>query len=186
MPVEAGGGRALESLGTLILDQDTIQRRVRELGREISEYYESGDLLLIGLLKGSFIFLADLVRSISRPHKVDFCVVSSYGSGTESSGRLTLHYDPEIDMEGQHVLLVEDVIETGNTLNQLAEAFAERGPKSIEIVALLHKRVSETMRPEPRFVGFDAPTDFLVGYGLDHDERYRHLPFVATLKGQNG
>lgn len=186
MPADAAEGKGLELLGTPILDQNTIQRRVGELGREIGEYYQSGDLLLIGLLKGSFIFLADLVRSISRPHKVDFCVVSSYGSGTESSGQLRLHYDPEIEIEGQHVLLVEDVIETGNTLNRLAEAFRERGPKSIEIAALLHKRVSVTMRPEPRFVGFDAPTDFLVGYGLDHDERYRHLPFVATLKGQNG
>jgi hypoxanthine phosphoribosyltransferase len=169
-----------------VFDEETIKCRVRELGQEICEYYDSGELLLIGLLKGSFIFFGDLVRRISRPLEVDFCVASSYGSGTESSGMVRLLYDPDVNMTGKHVLLVEDVVETGQTLNRLVRNFRERDPLSVEIVTLLHKRISSVRECEPRFVGFDAPRDFLVGYGLDYDEKYRHLPFVASLKGQDG
>ena len=173
-------------LGATIFDAETLDRRVAELGREICVYYEEGELLLIGLLKGSFIFLADLVRNISRPHRVDFCVVSSYGSGTESSGLVRLQYDPDVAVGDCHVLLVEDIVETGQTLNMLVDTFRDRGARSVEIATLLHKRVSSVLENEPRFVGFEAPREFLVGYGLDHDERYRHLPFVASLKGQDG
>lgn len=169
----------------VVLDADSIQRRVRELGTEISEYYQSGELILIGLLKGSFIFFGDLVRQISRPHEIDFCVVSSYGSGTKSSGRLKMLYDPDAGFTEKHVLLVEDVVETGHTLSQLVRRFRERRPRSIEVVTLLHKRLASELDNEPRFVGFDAPRDFLVGYGLDFDEKYRHLPYIAKLKGQD-
>ena len=144
--------------GSIIFDEETIQRRVAELGREICVYYESGELLLVGLLKGGFLFLADLVRNIPRPHKVDFCVVSSYGSGTKSSGNVRLLYDPTVDMKDHHVLLVEDVVETGQTLDSLVHTFRERDVLSVEIVTLLHKRMSSTPRCEPRFVGFDAQT----------------------------
>ena len=173
-------------IGVTVFDEETIQHRVKELGQDICEYYDSGELLLIGLLKGSFIFLGDLVRRISRPHKVDFCVVSSYGSGRESSGMVRLLYDPDVELKGNHVLLVEDVVETGQTLNRLVRNFRERNPLSVEIVTLLHKRISSVPECEPRFVGFDAPREFLIGYGLDYDERYRHLPYVASLKGQDG
>ncbi len=173
-------------IGATVFDAETINRRVAELGNEICVYYEEGDLLLIGLLKGSFVFLADLTRKISRPHKVDFCVVSSYGSETESSGLVRLLYEPDVPVKNSHVLLVEDIIETGQTINRLANTFRERGARSVEIVTLLHKWVSPALAHEPRFVGFEAPPEFLVGYGLDHDERYRHLPFVASLKGQDG
>jgi hypoxanthine phosphoribosyltransferase len=173
-------------IGAVVFDEETIKRRIGELGQDINEYYDSGDLLLIGLLKGSFIFLGDLVREISRPLEVDFCVVSSYGSGTKSSGEVRLVYDPEVELKGKHILLVEDVVETGQTLSRLVRNFRERDPKSIEIVTLLHKRISSVPECEPRFVGFDAPREFLVGYGLDYDEKYRHLPFVASLKGQDG
>ncbi len=173
-------------VGATVFDAKTINQRVAELGHEICVYYEEGDLLLIGLLKGSFIFLADLVRSISRPHKVDFCVVSSYGSETKSSGSVRLLYEPDVAVKDRHVLLVEDIVETGRTLNRLANTFREREARSVEIVTLLHKRVSSALAYEPRFVGFEAPQEFLIGYGLDHDERYRHLPFVANLKGQDG
>ena len=186
MAAEDAASRMGNEIGAMVFDEDTIRRRVEELGREICEYYDAGDLLLIGLLKGSFIFVGDLVRRLSRPLKVDFCVVSSYGSGTESSGTVQLLYDPEVDMKGKHVLLVEDVVETGQTLNRLVRNFREREPLSVEIVTLLHKRISSAPECEPRFVGFDAPREFLVGYGLDYDERYRHLPFVASLKGQDG
>lgn len=186
VPSEGSASHGCNGIGTTVLDEETIRRRVAELGQEVSEYYHSGELLLVGLLKGSFIFLGDLTRRISRPHKIDFCVVSSYGSGTVSSGMVRLLHDPGLDMKGLHVLLVEDVVETGNTLNWLVRNFRERGPLSVEIVTLLHKRSSCVMDCEPRFVGFDAPREFLVGYGLDYNECYRHLPFVASLKGKDG
>jgi len=186
VPVDDLASQKSNEIGAVVFDEEAIKRRVGELGDEISEYYESGELLLVGLLKGSFIFLGDLVRRISRPHNVDFCVVSSYGSETESSGVVRLLYDPEVGMEGKHVLLVEDVVETGQTLNRLVRNLRGRNPLSVEIVTLLHKRVSAVLECEPRFVGFDAPREFLIGYGLDYDERYRHLPFVASLKGQDG
>lgn len=175
-----------DDIGAAIFDEATIARRVRELGREINGYYDSGELLLVGLLKGSFIFLADLVRNIERAHKVDFCIAASYGADTKSSGTVKLLYEPDICLAGHHVLLVEDIVETGCTLNRLADVFEERGPESVEFATLMHKRVTSTLAKEPRFVGFDAPQEFLVGYGLDYDERYRHLPFVAGLKGQDG
>ena len=163
-------------------DEDTIAGRVRELGAEITAYYPDGELLVLGLLKGSFIFLSDLVRSILRPHQVDFLVAASYGSGTTSSGDVRLLYDPETVLDGKHILLVEDIVDSGNTLNRLVGLLAGRRPASIDICALLHKRIARNLALEPRFVGFDAPQKFLVGYGLDHAEDFRHLPFIASLK----
>ena len=186
MTAEESASRKGNEIGAIVFDEEAIRRRIGELGHEICEYYDSGDLILIGLLKGSFIFLGDLVRRISRPLEVDFCVASSYGSGMESSGMVRLLYDPHVEMKGKHVLLVEDVVETGQTLNRLVRNFRERNPLSVETVTLLHKRISSDPECEPRFVGFDVPREFLVGYGLDYDEKYRHLPFVASLKGQDG
>ena len=152
------------------------------MGREITDAYPAGeDLLVMGLLKGSFIFLADLVRLIERPLYVDFLVAASYGSGTVSSGRVNLVYDPEADIGGKHVLLVEDIIDSGNTLNRLVPVLQARGPRSIELCALLHKRLAPPLLIEPRWVGFDAPSEFLVGYGLDHSENFRSLPFIASI-----
>ncbi len=171
-----------QELGEIVFDQETIQKRVVELGREVGEYYPSGELLLVGLLKGSFMFLSDLARSIPRPHKVDFLVVASYGTGKKSSGHVRLHYDSEADVEGKQVLLVEDIVDSGATLNRLVRLFQTRDPASLEVCALLHKRIATSLVCEPRFVGFDAPAAFLVGYGLDYAEEFRHLPFVARLK----
>ena len=175
-----------DELAEIVFDEQTIQRRVEELGREIGDYYRSGDLLLVGLLKGGFMFLGDLTRKILRPHKVDFLVAASYGSGKQSSGHVRLHYDPETEIEGKQVLLVEDIVDSGKTLNRLVRLFRTRDPASLEVVTLLHKRMASHLECEPRFVGFDAPPRFLVGYGLDYAEKYRHLPFVASLKGQDG
>ncbi|MGH7470975.1 MAG: hypoxanthine phosphoribosyltransferase [Longimicrobiales bacterium] len=159
-----------------------IARRVAEMGDQITEYYPEGDeLLVLGLLKGSFMFLADLVRQIRRPIHVDFLVASSYGSGTVSSGDVRLVYDPSATMQDRHVLLVEDIIDSGNTINRLIPLLQQRGPRSIELCALLHKHVARELICEPRWVGFDAPRDFLIGYGLDHSENFRHLPFIASL-----
>jgi hypoxanthine phosphoribosyltransferase len=174
-----GGDRAQ---ARIVYSENQIQRRVREMAAEITRHYPSDeDLLVLGLLKGSFIFLADLVRAINRPLHVDFIVASSYGSGTTSSGNVRLLYDPMAPIADRHVLLVEDIVDSGNTVNRLAEALEAREPRSLELCALLHKHLATDLQLEPRWTGFDAPAEFLVGYGLDHAEDFRHLPFVAGL-----
>jgi hypoxanthine phosphoribosyltransferase len=172
------GGRPVKSI---VYDEATIAAKVAALGAEITKAYPDGELLVLGLLKGSFIFLSDLVRKIERPVQVDFLVASSYGNAKASSGRVRLLYDPETRLEGKHILLVEDIIDTGKTLQRLMALLAERKPGSLAICALLDKQLA-TPRPELRFVGFQAPPAFLVGYGLDHAENYRHLPFIADLE----
>ena len=173
------GGRELKSV---VFSADAIAARVREMGAEITEHYgPDSDVLILGLLKGSFIFLSDLVRHIDRPLHVDFIVASSYGAGTTTSGDVKLLYDPTAPIEGRHIILVEDIVDSGNTINRLARALEARSPASIELCAMLHKHIAEGLILEPRWVGFDAPTDFLVGYGLDHAEDFRHLPFVASI-----
>ncbi len=166
----------------MAFDEAAIADRVRELGEAITDAYPDGELLVLGLLKGSFIFLSDLVRQIRRPLQVDFLVAASYGSGTASSGNVRLLYDPETRLEGKHILLVEDIIDSGLTLSRLVTLLGERHPRSIEICALLHKRIATELHHEPIFVGFDAPHEFLVGYGLDHAENFRHLPYIASLQ----
>ena len=173
------GGRAIKSI---VYDEATIAARVQSLGREITQAYPDGDLLVLGLLKGSFIFLSDLVRKIERPIQVDFLVASSYGDGKESSGTVRLLYDPETRLEGKHILLVEDIIDTGKTLQRMMGLLGARRPRSVAICALLDKKLAPEPRPELRFVGFRAPPAFLVGYGLDHAENFRHLPFIADLE----
>jgi hypoxanthine phosphoribosyltransferase len=170
----------------VIYHPDLIAGRVRELGGEIGEYYDTGDLLLLGTLKGSFMFMADLVRSILRPHQLEFIVAESYGTGVTSSGRVRLLYDPQAVFEGKHVLLIEDIVDSGATLNRLVRLLRTRDPLSLEICTLLHKHVAPDLMLEPRFVGFDAPADFLVGYGLDFAEQYRHLPFIGSLQEVDG
>jgi hypoxanthine phosphoribosyltransferase len=173
------GGRPLRRI---VFTPESIARRVHEMGREITAAYPlDEDLLVIGLLKGSFMFLADLVREIERPVFVDFLVAASYGSGMVSSGSLKLVYDPEAEIGGRHVLLIEDIIDSGNTLNRLVPILRSRGPRSLELCALLHKRLAGPLTLEPRWVGFDAPPEFLVGYGLDHSENFRSLPFIASI-----
>ena len=173
------GGRRMKSI---VFDEETIARRVEELGAEITAAYPDGELLVLGLLKGSFIFLSDLVRQIERPIHVDFLVASSYGAGTVSSGEVRLLYDPETELEGKHILLVEDIIDTGHTLKRVCALLGQRRPRSLAICALLHKHLAPDPPPGLRFVGFDAPPAFLVGYGLDHAENFRHLPFIGDLE----
>lgn len=172
-------GRAVKRIA---FDEATIARRVRELGEEITAAYPDGDLLVLGLLKGSFVFLADLVRQIRLPLHVDFLVASSYGEDMVSSGNVRLVYDPETNLEGKHILLVEDIVDSGRTLQRLMTLLRERNPRSIEICALLHKHIATELHYPARFVGFDAPNEFLVGYGLDHAENFRHVPYVASLQ----
>ena len=172
-------GRAVKRIA---FDEAAIARRVAELGREITAAYPDGDLLVLGLLKGSFIFLSDLVRQISRPLQVDFLVASSYGDAMVSSGTVNLVYDPETELKGKDILLVEDIVDSGRTLNRLMSILEERRPRSLEICALLHKRIAKSLNHDTKFVGFDAPHEFLVGYGLDHAENFRHLPYIASLQ----
>ena len=172
-------GRAVRRI---VYTEEQIASRVRELGDEIAQAYPDGDLLVLGLLKGSFIFLSDLVREIRRPLQIDFLVAASYGDAMVSSGTVKLVYDPETELRGKDILLVEDIVDTGRTLNRLMDLLQARKPRSVEICALLHKHVAAELRYPTRFVGFDAPNEFLVGYGLDHAENFRHLPYIASLQ----
>lgn len=173
------GGR---KVARITYQPDEIQERVRALGEEIGRAYPDGELLVLGLLKGSFIFVGDLVRAIPRPLQVDFIVASSYGDAKVSSGNVRLVYDPETRLEGKHILLCEDIIDSGRTLNRLVELLSARQPRSLEICALLDKGLAGgVLTKSARFLGFKAPNEFLVGYGLDHAEDFRHLPFVASL-----
>ena len=172
-------GRAVRRVA---FSEAQIAARVAELGREIAESYPDGELLVLGLLKGSFIFLSDLVRQIPRPLHVDFLVASSYGDAMVSSGTVRLVYDPETELEGKHILLVEDIVDSGRTLQKMVELLGVRRPRSLEICALLHKHIATHLQHPVRFVGFDAPEEFLVGYGLDHAEHFRHVPYVASLQ----
>ena len=166
----------------IVYSEPEIATRVQAIGAEVTATYADGELLVLGLLKGSFIFLSDLVRQIRRPLQVDFLVASSYGDSTVSSGNVRLVYDPETELEGKHILLVEDIVDTGRTLNRLMDLLWARKPRSLEICALLHKHIAKELRYPTRFIGFDAPNEFLVGYGLDHAENFRHLPYIASLR----
>lgn len=176
-PAEAG----VDAPGRVLFSEAEIVRRVAELGREIDAFYASGEeLVVLGVLKGAFIFMADLVRNMTRPVRVDFLVAASYGADTTSSGDVKLLYEPQVPLEGRHVLLVEDIVDSGATLRRLVPVLAARGPASLEVCALLHKR-AVTPEEEPRWVAFESPDEFVVGYGLDRGEEFRHLPFIRSL-----
>lgn len=164
-----------------LLEEQAIRTRVRELGKQISVDYEGKELLLVGILKGAFIFMADLIRQIEVPVTVDFVVVSSYGASTESSGVVRIEKDLEKGIEGKHVLIVEDIIDTGLTLNYLKHNLETRGPASVRICALLDKPSRRKVSVEADYLGFSIADEFVVGYGLDFAERHRHLPYVAVL-----
>jgi hypoxanthine phosphoribosyltransferase len=173
------GGR---QLSRIVYSAEQIAERVREMGRQIADELPEGEpVLVLGLLKGSFIFLSDLVREITRPLQVDFLVASSYGSGTTTSGEVKLLYDPNAEFRGRHVIIVEDIVDSGTTLNRLIPMLQAREPRSLEVCTLLHKHIATNLVMEPRWVGFDAPHEFLIGYGLDHSEDFRNLPFIGSL-----
>lgn len=170
-----------QPLRRIVFTADEIAARVATLGADVTAAYPDGELLVLGLLKGSFIFVSDLVRQVERPLQVDFLMAASYGSDTVSSGHVRFLYDPQADLKGRHLLVVEDIIDSGRTLNRVIEVLNQRGPASIEVCALLDKHIATERVRTPRFLGFDAPNEFLVGYGLDHAENYRHLPYIASL-----
>jgi hypoxanthine phosphoribosyltransferase len=170
-----------ESIGEILVQPDELAHRVRQLGEEISRDYQGRELLLIGVLKGAVFFLADLMRHIDVPCEVDFMAVSSYGSSTDSSGVVRILKDLDAPLEGRHVLIVEDIVDSGLTLQYLMRTLETRGPASLEVCALLTKPERRKVETPARYVGFEIPDKFAIGYGLDYAERYRNLPYVATL-----
>jgi hypoxanthine phosphoribosyltransferase len=171
-------------VGEIVVASDELQRRVRELGEEISRDYEGG-VLLIGILKGAVLFLADLMRSLRISCEVDFMAVSSYGSSTDSSGVVRILKDLESSIEGRDVLIVEDIIDSGLTLHYLIRNLRARGPRSLEVCALLDKRERRRVDLPIRYVGFEIPDRFVVGYGLDYEQRFRNLEYVAVLADED-
>ena len=170
-----------DQLTTVLVTEEEIHAKLEELARRDEADYEGRDLLLVGVLKGAVMVMSDLSRRLTRPVTMDWMAVSSYGAGTKSSGVVQIRKDLDTDLTGKHVLVVEDIIDSGLTLSWLLENFASRGAASIEILALLRKPEAAKVEIDSRYVGFDIPTDFVVGYGLDFDERYRNLRDVAVL-----
>jgi hypoxanthine phosphoribosyltransferase len=165
----------------ILIPSEKLQKRVRELGAEISRDYQGQDLLLLAVLKGSVVFLSDLMRHIDVPHAIDFMATSSYGSGMESSGVVRILKDLDAPIEGRHVLIVEDIIDTGRTLDYLVRILNARAPRSLRICALLDKTSRREVPFPVDYVGFQIPDKFVFGYGLDYAELYRNLPYVAVL-----
>jgi len=170
-----------DAVGEILVQPDDLSRRVRQLGVQISADYRGRDLLLVGVLKGAVFFLSDLMRQIDVPCELDFMAVASYGSSTDSSGVVRILKDLDTALEDRHVLIVEDIVDSGLTLQYLLRNLGARNPASIEVCALLTKPDRLKVALVPRYVGFEIPNRFVVGYGLDHAERYRNLPYVAAL-----
>lgn len=166
----------------VLIDEATLQRRVQELGRIINQEYAGQDVLLVSVLKGSLIFMADLMRAITIPHEVDFMATSSYGAGTSSSGVVRILKDLNFPIDGRHIIIVEDIIDSGRTLSYLLRILRERNPASIRIMTLLDKPDRREVEMAVDWVGFSIPNHFVVGYGLDYNEKYRNLPYIGILK----
>ena len=169
------------ALDETLFTEEQIVARLKEMAGQIEKDYEGEDLLLVGVLKGAVMVMADLARSLDRHVEMDWMAVSSYGSGTKSSGVVRILKDLDTDLNGRHVLIVEDIIDTGLTLSWLITNLRSRGPASVEIATLLRKPDAQQMDVEVKYVGFDIPNAFVVGYGLDYDERYRNLRCIGTL-----
>jgi hypoxanthine phosphoribosyltransferase len=171
-------------LGEVVVDSDTLQRRVAELGAEITRDYVDRAPLLIGVLKGAAMFMTDLARAISLPLELDFMAVSSYGNATRTSGVVRIVKDLDIDLTGRDVIIVEDIVDSGLTLSYLRKTLAARGAASLEVCALLVREGLQKTEEDLRYVGFRIPPKFVIGYGLDFAERYRNLPYVCVFEGE--
>jgi hypoxanthine phosphoribosyltransferase len=169
------------AVSEVLIDEDALRSRIAELGEEISDYYRGRELLLIGVLKGAVFFMADLMRHVTVPCEVDFMAISSYGAATDSSGVVRILKDLDINIEDRHVLVVEDIIDSGLTLSYLIRNLESRAPASLEVCALLTKPSRREIEVEVRWVGFEIPNRFVIGYGLDFAERYRNLSYVGVL-----
>jgi len=176
--------RAPEGEG-FVLTEEQIARRVRELGAVLSRDYKGRTPHLVGVLKGAFMFMADLVRQISIPMSLDFIAVSSYGSSTRSTGVVRIIKDLDESVEGRHVIIVEDIVDTGLTLRYLREIISDRAPASVKVCALLDKPAKRCVDVEPDYVGFTIPGEYVIGYGLDHAQMYRNLPYIRSMSDRD-
>ena len=172
---------AESEIGEILVQRDDLQHRVQQLAEEVSRDYSDRDLLLVGVLKGAVFFLSDLMRHLDVPVEVDFMAVSSYGSSTDSSGVVRILKDLDVSIEGREVLIVEDIVDSGLTLSYLLRTLKARDPASLEVCALLTKPERRKVDLPIKYVGFEIPNRFVIGYGLDHAERFRNLPYVAVL-----
>ncbi|HGJ5875205.1 MAG TPA: hypoxanthine phosphoribosyltransferase [Arsenophonus sp.] len=173
----------MKQIVEVMISEADVKRRVDEMAKEIIEHYKSlkDELVLVGLLKGSFIFMADLCRKIDIPHEVDFMIVSSYGNGMTSSRDVKIIKDLDEDIRGKHVLIVEDIIDSGNTLKKIREILALRGPKSVAICTLLDKPSRREVEVSVEWIGYPIQDEFVVGYGIDYAQQYRHLPYIGYV-----
>jgi hypoxanthine phosphoribosyltransferase len=171
-----------QEVGEILVQSDDLAHRVRELAAEVSRDYQGRDLFLVGVLKGAVFFLSDLMRHLEVPCEVDFMAVSSYGSSTDSSGIVRILKDLDAPIEGREVLIVEDIVDSGLTLSYLLRTLRARNPASLEVCALLTKPERRKVELPIKYVGFEIPNRFAIGYGLDHGERFRNLPYVAVLR----
>lgn len=186
VPVEpAGAGPAPhDDVDRVLVSEDQLRQRIAEIAARIDADYAGEDLLLVGVLKGAFVLLSDLMRALDTKVPVDFMAVSSYGSATRSSGVVRILKDLDTDIEDRHVLVVEDIVDSGLTLDYLLRNLRSRGPASVEVMALLSKPARHKIQVPVRYVGFEVPDLFVIGYGLDFDERYRGLPYIGTLRAE--
>lgn len=174
----------MHSVGRILIDEQTLKKRVQEMGKEITRDYQGKDLVLVGILKGAVIFMADLAKEIKLPLAMDFMAVSSYGRSTHSSGVVRILKDLDDEIEDKDVLIVEDIVDTGLTLSYLADNLLSRKPRSLKICCFLDKPSRRESKVKVDYVGFDIPDEFVVGYGLDYAEKYRNLPYIGVLDDQ--
>ncbi len=172
----------LQDLASVMFDEKALKDKCQEMGQQLAKDYAGKDLLVVGILKGSVMFFADLTRNIDIPLNIDFMVASSYGNGTETSGKVNIKKDLSVDIKGRHVLLVEDIIDSGVTMSQLMELLRQREPASLKLCALLSKPSRRQVDVKIDYCGFEIPDEFVVGYGLDYAEKYRNLPVIGVLK----
>jgi len=172
----------LNDMERILLSEEELKQRIQEMGNQISKDYDGNDLILVGVLKGSVPFMADLMKRIEIPCSMDFMAVSSYGSSTESSGIVRILKDLDFEIENKDILIVEDIVDSGTTLKYLKKYLASKNPKSVEIACLLNKPERRTVEIDVKYLGFEVPNYFLVGYGLDYAEKYRNLPYIGILK----
>ena len=175
-------GNMREDVLRVLLSEEEIRAKVKEMGQKITEDYKNSNLMLVTVLKGAVVFLADVMRQIDVPAEIDFMVVSSYGSGVKSSGVVKIVKDLDVPLEGKDILIVEDILDSGLTLSYIKELLASRGQRSIKIATLLDKPSRRKVDLQADYVGFSVPDEFVIGYGLDYDEKYRNLPYIGILK----
>jgi hypoxanthine phosphoribosyltransferase len=179
-------GRHDPALGRVLIDEATLQARVRELGQQITKDYDGRVPLLVGVLKGAFVFMSDLARAIDLPVEFDFMAVASYGRATRTSGVVRIVKDLDLDLTDRSVLVVEDIVDSGLTLSYLRKNLLARNPVSLEVCALLVKQDTQRVESDLAYTGFQIPPEFVVGYGLDAAERYRNLPYICVYEGPDG